>query len=176
LASAAAAAALLIAPAFAQSPAAEAAAPSQPRVEAVPDQPNDESEPNPTRVTVENEGRSTRVVLQAEVPIEIEIPSQKTTQCQATIAFEYTQRNTVARVEGSIENGICAASSGDYTIAVSFRDQNGELKTLEFGETWQRSDDQPVEFLTDYPIGENVELVSVRSRRLRCVCAAAPGD
>jgi len=107
---------------------------------------------------------------------EIELPAQTTAQCDATIALEYTQRDTVVSVEGSIENGTCAASGGDYTIVVSFRGETGELKTLEFGETWQRSDDQPVEFSTDYKIGENADLVGVRSRRLRCVCADTPGD
>jgi hypothetical protein len=140
------------------------------------DQADVESDGSSTRVDVENEGRSTRVVVQTEIPIEVELPAQTTTQCDATIALEYTQRDTLVSVEGSIENGTCAASSGHYTIVVSFRDETGELKTLEFGATWQRSDDRPVEFSTDYKIGENVDLVGVRSRRLRCVCADTPGD
>lgn len=139
-------------------------------IAAAPDQADGEGERDSTRVEVEQDGRSTRVVVNTQIPIEIELPTQTTTQCDATIALEYTQRDTVVRVEGSIDNGTCAASSGDYAIVVSFRDGNGELKTLEFGETWQRSDDRPIAFTTDYRIGENVDLVGVRSRRLRCVC------
>ncbi|HZL95019.1 MAG TPA: hypothetical protein VFB99_15295 [Vicinamibacterales bacterium] len=145
-------------------------------IAAVPDQSDVESDRSSTRVDVEKEGRSTRVVVQTAIPIEVELPAQTTAQCDATLALEYTQRDTLVRVEGSIENGTCAASSGDYTIAVSFRDETGELKTLEFRETWQRSDDRPVEFSTDYKIGENVDLVGVRSRRLRCECADTAGD
>ena len=138
--------------------------------------PNGERSADSTRVTVEKEGTVTRVTVQSELAIEIEVPAQTTASCEAALALEYTQRGTIARVEGVIENATCAASAGDYTIAIRVRDENGEITILEFDEPWQRSDDQPVEFLTDYPIGEDVELVGVRSRRLRCVCADASGD
>jgi hypothetical protein len=138
--------------------------------------PNGESSADPTRVTVEKEGSATRVTVQSELAIEIEIPATTTASCEATLALEYTQRGTIARVESVIENATCAASGGDYTIAIRVRDAKGEITILEFDEPWQRSDDQPVEFLADYPIGEDVELVGVRSRRLRCVCADASRD
>jgi len=35
---------------------------------------------------------------------------------------------------------------------------------------WQRSDDQDVSFTSDYPIGDDVDLVSVRLRGLSCTC------
>lgn len=103
-------------------------------------------------------------------------PTPAKTRCEAIATVEYEQRNTIARVEGSIENGSCVASSGEYTIAIIVRDEKGESNTLEFSETWQRADDQPVKFLSDYEIGEGVELVRVRSRRLTCICAGPPGD
>jgi hypothetical protein len=62
-------------------------------------------------------------------------------------------------------------------VAVRVRDDSGETKPpVEYMEIYQRSDDQPIKFTKDYPIGENVELVSVRVRNLRCTCAdtAAP--
>lgn len=37
---------------------------------------------------------------------------------QARISIEYTQRNTMANVTGTIENEDCGASSGGYTVAV----------------------------------------------------------
>jgi hypothetical protein len=41
-------------------------------------------------------------------------------------------------------------------------------------ETWQRDDDKDVSFSADYPIGENVDLVSARVRGLSCTCADPP--
>ena len=91
--------------------------------------------------------------------------------CQATVRIEYLQFDTIAKVAGVIENEDCAASSGEYTIQARIRDKSGETKTLEFPESWQRDDDQPVKFSAEYPIGENVELLRVRSSGLRCECA-----
>ena len=89
---------------------------------------------------------------------------------------EYQQRNTIARLISTLAIADCpAAASGTFTVAVRVRDDSGETKPpVEFSETWQRSDDQDVKFTKDYPIGENVELVSVRVRNLRCTCADAP--
>ena len=61
-------------------------------------------------------------------------------------------------------------------LTVSVRDENRELKTLEFVEAWQRKDDQPVKFNVSYPIGDNVDLVSVRARQLRCTCDDLPEE
>jgi hypothetical protein len=64
----------------------------------------------------------------------------------------------------------CTVASGAFTVAVRTRDESGADKPLEFSETWQRTDDQAVQFTADYPIGENMELVSVRLRGLTCTC------
>ena len=111
-----------------------------------------------------------------ELTIPLEIAAPKSASCGATIALQYSQRNTVARVEGTIDNKDCAASKGEYAVVIRIRDENGELKTLEFAESWHRDDDQPVKFQTDYPIGENVDLVSARAGRLRCGCAEPPAQ
>lgn len=58
-------------------------------------------------------------------------------------------------------------------MIVSFRDANGEIQTREFAETWQRSDDAALVLETDYPIGENVDLSRVRTRRNTCTCVEA---
>jgi hypothetical protein len=84
--------------------------------------------------------------------------------------LEYSQWGTIARVQGTLNNETCAASAGQYEIAVRVKDENGEMRTLEFSETWQRNDDQPVTFTADYPIGENVELIRLNSRWLSCTC------
>lgn len=116
-------------------------------------------------------GLPPRAVVEVETNVTIEIDVPKSAACEATLSFRYSQRDTIARVEGTIENRACAASSGDYTFAINIRNERGELETLEFRETWQRTDDRPVPVAADYSIGTNVDLVSVRSRRLRCTCA-----
>jgi len=95
-------------------------------------------------------------------------PAEQT--CAAQIYFTYLQKNTVAVVDSTIDNTECDASSGDYRVLVRFRDENNEIQSLEYPETWSRDDDKAVESRKEYFIGDNVDLVTVRSRKLRCVC------
>jgi hypothetical protein len=118
----------------------------------------------------------TTVRVEQEIKIPIELPALASAQCEAAAESEYQQRNTLARLISTIAVADCTAASGTFTATVRVRDESGEIKPLEFSETWQRSDDQPVKFTKDYPIGENVELVSVRVRGLRCTCADAPAQ
>jgi hypothetical protein len=106
-----------------------------------------------------------------EITTTIKLPALESNACEAGIRFEFSQRGTLARLQGTIENRTCAASTGEYSVAVRIKDAAGETKTLEFHESWQRPDDQVVAFKSDYPIGENVDLLSVRARSLRCTCA-----
>jgi hypothetical protein len=91
-------------------------------------------------------------------------------KCAAELSYRYSQKDTVAAVETTLSNPDCGASSGNYTMLVRFRDENNEVQSLEYPETWQRDDDQIIESRKEYFIGNNVDLVSVRSRKLRCVC------
>ena len=96
-------------------------------------------------------------------------------QCEATTLTNYAQRNTVARVDGTISLRNCkGGSTGTFDIVVRIKDESGEIKSLEFSDNWQRSDDQDVKFAADYPIGENVDLLNVRLRDLRCTCGDRP--
>jgi hypothetical protein len=122
---------------------------------------------DPTQVVVRTE---------TEVLFSFELPAHKIAHCAATTEIEYTQRDTIVSVEGTIENTDCAASNGEYKLAVRIRDENRELRTLEFLGSWQRQDDQPVTFRGDYPIGANVDVVSVRPSQLACVCADPPAE
>jgi hypothetical protein len=106
----------------------------------------------------------------------LNLPALPGVQCEATAETTYSQRNTVARVESTIEIPECTVASGEMTLSVRVRDESGEIKPLEFEASWQRSDDQDVHLTADYPIGENVELMSVRVRRLRCTCADAASE
>jgi len=124
----------------------------------------------PERVPCE-EGSKTRIVVEQDVSVSLEIKQKPTGACAATVDLEYAQRDAIARVTGAIENTQCAASSGDYVLAVTIRDAKGEVSTLEFPQEWARKDAEPVKFALDLPIGPNVDLTNVRTRRLRCTCA-----
>lgn len=97
-------------------------------------------------------------------------------QCAATAATEYFQQQATAHVASTISIQDCTAASGELTFALRIRDANGNVSPLEFNETWQRSGDGDVKLTADYGIGENVSLVSVRVRNLRCTCADAPAE
>jgi hypothetical protein len=114
------------------------------------------------------------VRAEKEVPITIVVPTLSSRECSAATTTEYLQLDTVARVNGTLKIADCTVASGRFSIALRIRDESGEDKPVEFDETWQRTDDQDVKFAADYPIGENVELLSVRVRRLSCTCADDP--
>ncbi len=117
------------------------------------------------------------VRIEQELKFQLEVPAMPSTQCDAVATSQYEQRNTIARLISSFAIADCTAASGTFTVTVRVRDDSGETKEpLEFSETYQRSDDQDVKFTKDYTIGENVELVSVRVRNLRCTCADAPAQ
>ena len=91
-------------------------------------------------------------------------------QCEVVIENEYYQRDTIVRLNSVITNEDCAASNGEFDIELQLEDADGETQRLVFHESWQRGDDRAVEFMADYPIGDNVELVRLRSRALSCTC------
>lgn len=102
--------------------------------------------------------------------VELALPSEL--QCEATTLTEYVQQNAIARVDGRISVANCpTGTTGTYAVVARIRDERGEIKPIEFSETWQRNDSQDVSFSAEYPIGENVDLLSVRVRGLRCTCA-----
>jgi hypothetical protein len=93
-------------------------------------------------------------------------------QCEATTLTEYQQRNNVARVTGTVSLAACpAGTTGTFTLVARVRDESGESRTIDFPESWQRDDTEDHTFNTDYPIGDNDELMSVRVRNLKCTCA-----
>jgi hypothetical protein len=105
-----------------------------------------------------------------ETTTTLTLPAPKNTSCEASIQLTFSQRNTLARIEGTIENRTCAASTGEYSVGLRIKDASGEIKSVEFRETWQRADHQPLTIKHDYPIGENVDLLNARTRSLRCEC------
>jgi hypothetical protein len=108
--------------------------------------------------------------VEKQYTIRLDAP-QGTAYCHAQIRTEYIQKNTIAAVKGEIENEDCGASGGEYTISIRFRDERGDVHNIEHLESWQREDDQNVSFQGEYLIGENVDLMRVRARKIVCICA-----
>ena len=93
--------------------------------------------------------------------------------CNANLQMEYWQKGDTAEVTSTLLNPECGASSGDYTIQVRYRRDDGETLTDEYEETWAREDSEPIVTTRRYPIGDNVDLIRVRSRGLSCSCDAS---
>jgi len=99
---------------------------------------------------------------------------QETTGCVASASFEYLQRGAEAEVEARIENDDCAASSGEFVVEAMIRaDGIDEAEKLKFPETWSRDDDASIVLTRRYSIGDNVDLLRIRIRKLSCTCNVA---
>jgi hypothetical protein len=122
-------------------------------------------EPTPETAKLEVEMKTT---------FSLEAPQQVSRQCAVTMEIVYTQKDTVASVEGTIDHEDCGASAGEHRLTVNVRDANREVQSLAFVHAWRRDDDEPVTFKAEYPIPSDVDLVSVRPRQLSCTCADAP--
>ncbi|HET8698564.1 MAG TPA: hypothetical protein VFO94_13810 [Gammaproteobacteria bacterium] len=107
-----------------------------------------------------------------EFKLSIEPRAQTSTPaCEVTVVTNYVQRNTSARVNGSIGVKQCPmGSTGTYTVVLRTKDAHGEAKSMELVEAWQSGDSGDVQFTADYPLGRDVELLNVRVRNLRCTC------
>ena len=113
----------------------------------------------------------------AEIRIQIEAEHEYSTNaCEARLEVEYYQKGDSVPVETVLDNDRCAASGGSYTLQVRCRGGDGEVRTAEFEERWERSDAEPITLGKDYYVAENIDVMRVRSRRLRCECAPAPDD
>lgn len=124
----------------------------------------------PTASTSCERAATTVTRSEKEFTFSVERPALRP-QCKADLVTEYLQWNTLANVKGTIEVEGCAAAAGEYTIVARVAGANGTVETLEFRETWQRDDDRNVTFDAEYPLGENVELLNLRARDVRCDCA-----
>ena len=108
---------------------------------------------------------------EAEIKMQMELESNVVdTSCQAQLEMEYYQKGSSAVVESILTNEHCDASSGAYVIQVRYRGDGSEIQTMDFPETWERSDDQPIKSKREYYVGDDVDIIRVRSRKLRCSC------
>jgi hypothetical protein len=102
------------------------------------------------------------------VKLEQKAPDQKS--CQIHVSLAYLQFNDRAQVDSIIENGDCAASSGEYTVRLKVRDQEGSIQRVEYVESWARADDKAIETQKNYDIGSDMDLVRVSTTKLTCLC------
>lgn len=77
----------------------------------------------PRASRVRDNCESAKVVARTEheVTFTLELPPPKTLQCATTTEIEYTRRDTLVNVAGTIQNKDCAASDGEYKLTVSVR-------------------------------------------------------
>lgn len=109
--------------------------------------------------------------MEIEHTVKLTMKPPESRRCQAQLQISYLQKNDVASVESTLNNSDCAASSGSYIVAVRIRDENDEMSNIEYEETWQRVNIQPIVMKKEYFAGENVDIIRVNTRKLRCTCA-----
>ena len=120
--------------------------------------------------------REQEVTLEAEFRTTIEIPGMEIIPCQAEVELAYSQRNTIAHVDAMVSNKQCDVVNGTFEIVASVRDDEGELTRHTFPESFSLESSQGLAFTRDYPIGENVTLSIVRTRRVECECLVDKTD
>jgi hypothetical protein len=115
--------------------------------------------------------RARTVRNEAEVTVRVEVGGSRKPQCQANALTEYFQQGTMARVNGTVNISACpAGTTGAFTLVARIKDDSGEVQPLEFKQTWEHDEPQALKFSGDYPLGDKVELVSMRVRNLTCTC------
>ncbi len=99
-------------------------------------------------------------------------PKGRSFDCQAQVSISYAQLHDRIRVDATVENDGCAASSGDYTVRVRTID-DGEARTRTFAESWARQDAAPVKTRRYYDMDGDQKLVWAQvgtSRKTNCRC------
>lgn len=106
-------------------------------------------------------------------------------ECQADLSISYAQMYDKVRVDTTIRQDGCPASSGEYRIRMRTRAEDGEVNNHEFHESWSREEPGTLEFRKDYPMGPDPDLIWARiqtSHNSNCRCAPVameeppPGD
>ncbi len=95
-------------------------------------------------------------------------------ECQADLSISYAQMYDKVRVDTTIRQDGCPASSGEYRIRMRTRAEDGEVNNHEFHESWSREEPGTLEFRKDYPMGPDPDLIWARiqtSHNSNCRCA-----
>lgn len=110
---------------------------------------------------------------EADITTTIRLQEMKTDACEATLEVMYYQKGPSVHVETELKNEYCDASSGSYELQVRFRDSNGQIQRKSFEETWERDDAEPVLRTREYVVAENIDVLKVQPRKLRCTCGGS---
>ena len=139
-------------------------------------------EADPTQTTTiqrSHEYKAEGKEFERVVPVTMEF---NTGACKADLKLEYFQKGANAHVKSRLSNEQCGASSGNYTVRVQYRAAGGGTKLLEFDETWKRDDESDVISERDYFVGDDIDIMRIKSRNLSCQCTEvesteeAPGN
>ena len=124
-----------------------------------------------------SDDESNTFTIENSISTNLTIPEVQIIPCQASVSLAYYQKNTLARVVTEIENKYCKVGNGSLEIVATIRDENAVTSALTFPETWQQQEGElKLEFIREYPIGENMDLVRVRSTRVKCECLETTDD
>ena len=99
-------------------------------------------------------------------------------ECQADLSISYAQMYDKVRIDTTIRNDGCPASSGDYRIRLRTRAEDGAINNHEFHESWSREAAGTIEVRKDYPMGPDPDLVWARiqtTHASNCRCTPPPG-
>lgn len=92
--------------------------------------------------------------------------------CNVDASISYIHVGSDVKVDTRIDNEVCAASHGNYTVRIKTV-RNGEDHVQSFTESWQRNNDSPVRITKFYEIQDDADLSWVRIRTDRetgCLC------
>src|SRR5688572_27986086 len=71
-----------------------------------------------TRTRANCEPETLTIRTEQELNLSIDLTQLPTTQCEAVAVTNYHQRNTVARVNGTLSVAGCTVASGTFTVAL----------------------------------------------------------
>ena len=92
-------------------------------------------------------------------------------RCAATVALDYFQRGAEAEANISVDTMDCGKASGSFVVQVTIKaDDAEEPEKLTFDETWSREDEAAVTMKRKYAIGDGVQLLRIRIRKVACSC------
>lgn len=92
--------------------------------------------------------------------------------CNVDASISYIHVGSDVQVDTRIDNEVCAASHGNYTVKIKTV-RNGEDHVQSFTESWERKNDSPVWITKFYGIQDDADLSWVRIRTDRetgCLC------
>ncbi len=115
----------------------------------------------------------TRTTVRSEREVDISLdPLEQPSECHASVTTDYVQSDALVLARTMIDMEGCTTANGEHQVVARVEDNNGDVATLEFNETWRVNSNDSTEILeAEYPLGANVRLLSLRAKGLRCGCS-----